>query len=263
MSEHSKHVTKQAHQRHEEKVAQNKPQTDVHHGNEEIQDIEFVEHIVPDTQAWYEKLEHFFDANKKYVYYGLLAIVAPILLYIAYKKFYVAPMEDKAQVAIFRAQQLFEKGDFEKALKGDPATKAKGFENIINNFGPTKAANLSHLYAGICNLKLKKFDAAIDHLEDFKSSDGFLNTMAKGALGDAYSEKKDMDKAISYYKEAAHDNKNSMTTPLNLFKAALATELKGNKEEALELYYEIRNDYPKSAVANQLDKYIVRAGGTL
>lgn len=262
MSEHSKHIKKQAHQRHEEKVALNKPHQESH-ANEEVQDIEFVEHIVPDTQAWYEKLEHFFDSNKKYVYYGLLAIVAPVLFYLAYKKFYVAPMEDKAQVAMFRAQQLFEKGEFEKALKGDPSTKAKGFENIISNFGPTKAANLSHLYAGICNLKLKKFDAAIDHLSDFKSSDGFLNTMAKSALGDAYSEKKDMDKAISSYKDAAGDSKNSMTAPLNLFKAALATELKGDKAAALTLYYQIRNDYPKSSIANQLDKYIVRAGGTL
>lgn len=44
MSEHSKHIKKQAHQRHEEKVALNKPHQESH---EEVQDIEFVEHIVP------------------------------------------------------------------------------------------------------------------------------------------------------------------------------------------------------------------------
>jgi len=35
----------------------------------------------------------------------------------------------------------------------------------------------------------------------------------------------------------------------------------GHKEEALQLYQQIRSEYPESQEAQQVDKYIARLGG--
>lgn len=252
-------TSKHKHQHHPQQHGQPLPsavKSDLH--TEEVDNakpVELVENLVVDTEATYDKIERLFDTNKKYVYGALIAAIIPVLLYLAYKKFYVAPMETKANAAMYKAQENFAKGDYEGSLKD--------FEKVINNYGPTKTANLAHLYAGVCNLKTKKFDKAIEQLEDFNSNDGILNTMALSALGDAYSEKNNMNEAISYYKKAANANKNAMTTPMNLFKAALALETLGKKEEALKLYEQIRNEFPKSSITQQIDKYIVRAGGAI
>ena len=50
-----------------------------------------------------------------------------------------------------------------------------------------------HIYIG-------EFEDAIDYLEDFKSDDIVLSSLAIGCIGDAYLELDDQDKAMSYYK---------------------------------------------------------------
>jgi hypothetical protein len=43
----------------------------------------------------------------------------------------------------------------------------------------------------------------------------------------------------------------------------LAYEDKGQKEDALKAYEQIKTDFPESQEATQIDKFIVRVGGTV
>jgi TolA-binding protein len=83
--------------------------------------------------------------------------------------------------------------------------------------------------------------------------------MAKGAIGDAYLEKGDLSKGAAYYLEAANQDDNDLTSPLFLFKAGQTYELLGNYSEAIRAYERIKEDYPKSSEARNIDKYIGRA----
>ena len=83
--------------------------------------------------------------------------------------------------------------------------------------------------------------------------------MKNGALGDAYAEKGDLDKALSLYKKAASTNPNDALTPYYLKKVGMLQEKQGDYTAAIEQYEAIKTSYPESSDARDIDKYIVRA----
>jgi tetratricopeptide (TPR) repeat protein len=147
------------------------------------------------------------------------------------------------------------------ALNGDGMYP--GFLRIIDDYGMTKAANLSKYYAGVCYLRLGNFDEAIDYLESFKGRDQIVGPMAKGALGDAYLEKNQNDKAVACYTEAAEMNLNDFSTPLFLLKAGWTYEIMAEYDKAVKVYEQIKYDFPSSNEAREIDKYIARAKGMM
>jgi tetratricopeptide (TPR) repeat protein len=146
---------------------------------------------------------------------------------------------------------------FKTALNGDG--QHKGFLYIINNYGGTKSANLAKYYAGVSYLKLGDFNNAVKYLKDFDTDAKQIQLMADGALGDAYSELNKNEDAISAYKKAGSEfEKDEFNSSEYLFRAALLSEKNGNTKQALELYKEVKNKYPKTEKGFQADKYIYR-----
>lgn len=186
---------------------------------------------------------------------GFVAVA--VIGYFAYNNFVVAPKEEKAAEAMYKAEQFFAADSTKKALEGDGATK--GFLSIIKNYGGTKQANLAHYYAGICYLKQGEFNKAIEHLKDFSTNAKQVQLMAYGALGDAFAEAGKKQEAIDSYKKAATtftaDESNSAEY---LFRAALLSETMGKTKEALEMYKEIKTKFSKSEKSTTIDKYISR-----
>ncbi len=217
------------------------------------------EEQIVDIAGSYTKFEHWINENKtmlSVVVGGLFLVVAG---YLGFNKLYLEPKENEAQNQMFVAQKYFEKDSLNLALNGDK--NYPGFLKIIDDYKWTKAANLAQYYAGVILLKQGKFDDAISHLESFSGKDILVSGMALNCLGDAYSEKNDMEKAIDYYKKAAYNHENELTTPIFLKKAGMLLEKTGKKEEAAKLYQEISDKYPKSNEARDIDKYIARAQG--
>ena len=114
-----------------------------------------------------------------------------------------------------------------------------GFIDIIEEYGITKSANLSSYYAGISFLHLGEFDNAIEYLKDFDSGDQTVQSVATGAMGDAYLELGNKKDALSMYLKAAKQRKNEFTSPIYYMKAAQLHESNGEFNKALGLYENI------------------------
>jgi tetratricopeptide (TPR) repeat protein len=205
------------------------------------------------------KSEVFIEKNQKLLTIILGSIAVIVLAYFGFQRFYLMPREKEAQSQMFMAEKYFEQDSLKLALNGDG--NYLGFLQIIDDYSMTKSAKLSHYYAGIILLKDGKFQDAIDHLEKFNIKDEMVAPMAKGAIGDAYMELGKTDKAIEYYIKAADYRKNDFTTPVFLQKAAWAYEESNKKEDALKIYNRIRVEYPRSAEARDVEKYIARLKG--
>ena len=203
------------------------------------------------------KAEKFIENNKMTISIFAVAILLIAGGIWAYKRLYVAPMEKEAYAQMFVAEQYFEKDSFQLALNGDGNNW--GFEKIINEYGPTKAANLASYYSGICYLHLGKFQQAIDALEDFDADDKMITPVAKGAIGDAYAELGNTEKALSFYLEAADAGENDFTSPIFLMKAGELAENLKKYDKAIDSYQKIKKDFPRSNEGRQIDKYIERA----
>ena len=74
------------------------------------------------------KSEAFISDHKKGLLIGTGAVLAVIAAFFLSKEFYFGPREIKASTELAKPQQLFNEGDFEKALKGDKGTP--GFLSI-------------------------------------------------------------------------------------------------------------------------------------
>jgi len=198
--------------------------------------------------------EFFFEKNAKLISIIFGAAVVVALLLLATHRFYTIPHETKAKEQIFTAEQYFEKDSFNLALNGDG--NYPGALDIIDNYGRTPAGNLAKYYAGISYLHLGKYKEAISYLEDFKTNDLLLKPISTGAIGDAYAELGNKDKALKYYEEAADMKSNAFTTPIYLLKEGRMLESMGNKEKALATYQIIKDKYGDSNEGRMADKYI-------
>jgi tetratricopeptide (TPR) repeat protein len=203
----------------------------------------------------------FIQENKKSLLVIGGTIVGLILLFFAYQKFYLAPRETEAVNQMFKAQQYWEQKDWDKAIKGDG--NFPGFEKIISEYDNTKSANLAYYYLGIAYLNKGEYQKAAENLTNYSGSDPILAPEALGAAGDAYVELKNYDDAITFYKKAAAKGDNLFAAPIYLKKLGLVYEEQKDFKSAVDAYKKIKNDYPESATATNIDMYIVRAEGKL
>lgn len=208
------------------------------------------------------KTEEWVARNQK-VIFAIVAVIALVTVsYVLYQKFVAQPKEEEAANEIFEAQQNFQKAVdgtksdslFNLSLKGSEGKF--GFIDIANKYSGTDAGNLANYYAGIAYLNTGKYDEAIASLEKFKSDDEILSVLAIGAIGDAYSQKKQNKEALDKYVKASGMNTNDFTTPRFLLKAGQTCLALGNKADALKYFTDIKEKYESTPEASGIDALI-------
>ena len=224
--------------------------------NEQIQDSP-LEQVL-------NKQEAFLLKYKKVIVGGVAAVLIIVAAVICYNNFYAQPREDKASTALAKAQKIFATGEYDKAIKGDKGVQ--GFLAIADEFGGTDAANLAHLYAGICYAHTEKWQDAVNELDKFSThDDAIISPASQMALGDAYANTNNIDKAIDCFKKAAKladaaaaDNANISISATALIKAGRLLESQNKADEALKIYQDVKAKYVNSNAAQDIDKYIER-----
>lgn len=202
------------------------------------------------------KTEQYIEDNQKSLTIIVLAIIIIVGGYLAYQKFYVKPLEEEALKEMFVAEQYFAKDSFNLAINGDG--NYPGFLDIANDYSVTKAGNLANYYIGISYLNLGQFEDAIEYLDEFDSDDEMLAPIAKGAMGDAYLELGNDQKAASFYEKAISISNNDFTTPIYLLKAGEVYEKLNENEKAIKAYERIEKEFSKSREFRKAEKYKAR-----
>jgi tetratricopeptide (TPR) repeat protein len=202
------------------------------------------------------RTEQFIEDNQKIITYIVGAIILVVAAYLGFNKFYLQPREKEALSQMFMAVDYFEKDSFNLAVNGDG--NYLGFLDIMDDYGITKSANRAKYYTGISYLHLGQYEDALEYLNDFKTDDLLLGPITEGAKGDAYLELGENDKALSQYKKAYELTDNELTTPVYMMKAANLLESMDELEDALAIYKDIKEKYPKSNEGTQADRYIAR-----
>lgn len=207
------------------------------------------------------KTESFINDNKKSL--GIIGgtLIVVVLAYFGYNQFIVKPQEQSAQEEMFMAEQYFSQDSLNLAINGDGSYP--GLTEIADNYGSTPSGNLSNYYLGMSLLKKGEFDKAIEALKNYDAEDDITGSLALGGIAAAYAEKNELDEALNYYKKAADWDKNDFTRPLFLMRQAFILEQKKDYQAAIDLYNQIKSDYPFSSEARDIEKYIGRAEANL
>jgi len=208
------------------------------------------------------KTEDWVAKNQKIIIGVVGAITLVTVGYFAYQKFIANPKQEEAASEMFVAQSNFEKATngvasdslYKLSLNGSEGKF--GFVKIADEYSGTDAGNLANYYAGIAYLNISKYDEAITYLNKFNSDDLILSALAKGAIGDAYSQKNQPEEALEFYLKAVQANKNDFTTPRFLMKAGKVALALGKKEEALKYFTDIKDDFDNAPEAATVDGLI-------
>ncbi len=200
------------------------------------------------------KTEQFYNENKKTIWGCIIAAAVIALGVLAYNQFFLKPKVAEAQEQAYPAEAAFRAGNFELALNGDGNNY--GFAQVIDEYG-SKAGKAMPFYAGVCALQLKDYEAAVDYLKKYKGKDPILAARAQACLGDALAGLERYEEAAAQFEKAAGVSDNMFAAGY-LLKAAVTYEELGANDKALALYETIKDKYPQSMEAYDIDKYINR-----
>ncbi len=205
-----------------------------------------------------ETLTVFYEKNKKTLSTVATVVVVVLAGYFGYTKLYKGPAEEKASTALSFPQLYLGADSVNMALNGDG--KNLGFTKITKKYSGTAAGNLAYYYEGVCYLKMGDYANAIKSLKEFNGKGTMVSNIANGLLGQAYMESGDNAKAIDAFKKATEDKDDAMVTPMYLYDLGLAYEATNNANEAKAAFKRIRDEYPKSVHARDIDKELARLG---
>ena len=114
-----------------------------------------------------------------------------------------------------------------------------------------------NFYAGVCELQLGNWESAIKYLQAYNGKDAILAARAQACIGDAYVGLEDYQKALGCFEKAAATIDNMFAAGY-LLKAGAVAEKLGQNDKALSYYEQIKDQYPQSMEAYDIDKYIGR-----
>lgn len=202
--------------------------------------------------------EHFIEKYQKQLLIGIGIVVVIVCGYLAYDNFYVKPKTNDALVALFRGEEYQRMGKDSLAIHGD-GNGYIGFEAIINEYGSTKPGKLAKLYAGISYANMGKYEQALTYLKDYSGSDELISHLVNGTIGDCLDNTGKVEEAIPYFIKAAEGADNEAQSPIFYKKAGLAYRDLGKYDKVIEMFTIIKNDYMRSPIAMEADKYIEEA----
>ena len=206
----------------------------------------------PAQEQQVTKTEAFFEKNKKAIIIAVVAIIVIVVGAILFNNYYLEPRANEASTELAKSQELFDQQQYDKALVG--------FQKVASDYSSTDAGNLAQLYIGLCQAQQGKWQEAVNALESFSSKgDQMISPAAEGALGNAYANLKQLDKAVDHLKKAAEMADNNSLSPTFLIQAGEILESQGKKDEALKLYQKVKEKYFNSMQYQSIDAYIERA----
>ena len=198
-------------------------------------------------------------------YNRIILIVGAVIIvlgggYLAYKYLYQQPQEAKAIDAMSKAEDYYRVDSFKVALSGDGINP--GFAKIVDKYGGTETGNTAKYYAGVSALKIGDYAKAVKYLSDFSTDAKQIQARAYKLLGDAYAEQGKNKEALENYKKAAHyfEDDDSNASEYLFMAAYFADRVLKNQKEAIDLFKELKQKYPRTERGFEADKYLAQLG---
>ena len=200
----------------------------------------------------------FYEVNKKKIFIvaGVIALVGVLLGLYFYKS---RISNEEASTALGKIYSYYDQASsdpnsYNVAINGIPERKVEGLKSIVDKYGSTPSGEVARIYLGNAYYATGNVDEAMKMFESFSSSDPTLTAAALAGQGACYESKQNFEQAASMFEKAG--GMQTLSGAEYLQSAARCYGLKGDKAKALELCKKIKKDYPKSAQAREIDRYL-------
>jgi tetratricopeptide (TPR) repeat protein len=212
------------------------------------------------TEVVLAKAKDFWEKYSKLLMIASVAIIVAVGGYYIYQNYFKKPKEVKAADVLFKAEDYYRMDSVNLALNGDG--QYLGFLKVIDKYSGTDAANLANFYAGSCYIKLNENEKAIKSLKKFSGDSKPIQARAYKLIADAYADMGKNADALEYYKKAGHyfEKDEANSAEYLFFAAYLADKVIKDPKEAIALYKEIKEKFPRTNQAQDVDNYLAQLG---
>ena len=203
----------------------------------------------------YSRFMEYFEENRNIVFGILGGAVLLVIMGFGYG-FFKDQQENQAQQVLSRAVRLYEANDWRMALDGNETTT--GLLEVIDEYSGTKAGNLAIYYTADAYLKLGEHEEALKYFNRFKHSADALGAGAYAGQATIHEDMGEHEKAAESYKDAALIFESDFTSARYLENAGRNFEMAGKYNDAIAMYEMIREDFPDSEQAQDVDLFLAR-----
>ena len=197
------------------------------------------------------KAEAFIAKNNKKIAGGLVAVAVIVIGFLSIRSCNDAKIAESQEAFTFTGNSAY--------MAVDSLSNAEALADLeayIAEYG-NKAVGIAAFQAGVAAFELKDYNKAIEYFEQYEGEDEIYNARALACIADCYIELGNYEKALQYYSDAVAAADNDFASEY-AFRAGLVAEKLGNNEQALSFFNVIKNQYPSSPRAMEVEKYISR-----
>lgn len=205
--------------------------------------------------TFYTRFLDFFEDNRGLVF-GILGAIALLVVMSFGYGIFKDHKEGQAQEALAGAVRLYEAGNYSGAIDG--ADGVTGLVGVADQFGSTKAGNLAQYYAADAYYKLGDNESALKFFRSFDKGDDALGAAAYAGEAAINESNGDYSEAGDLYERAALAYESEFTSGRYLQSAGRNYELAGDFANARAAYELIKNQFPESTQANDVDMLLAR-----
>lgn len=163
----------------------------------------------------------------------------------------------KANEQMAPAIRYFEANIDTLAMNGDGQNY--GFLDLSKRYKSTPAGNLANYYLSVIYYRQKNVDKGLEYAEKFKVGENLVSSVALSLRGYGYEEQSKFDKAAKAYEEAAQTPaENEHTSPFFYLAAARNYESAGKSSKALDIYKNLKANYPETEEGAKAERYLGR-----
>jgi len=201
----------------------------------------------------YFEVQNWFGLNRKRmgsVLFGVAIAVAAVWFY--YNNLNNQNLSATADLG--KVMKYYDEGRYEVAINGAPQANVRGLQQIVDDYGSTRAGEISKLYLGNSYFALRNYDKALQYYGDADIADGSLQASALAGIAACYEAMGNHSEAAKQFEKAANKDSENYHTAENLYHAAKNYILADNKEKASQLLKRLAQDFPTSTYTRESER---------
>lgn len=181
----------------------------------------------------------------------IVVLLIVVFIYISNRK----AKNEEAETKLSAVITLYQQGKYQEAVNGDQGAGITGLNEIVAEYGGTKAGQNAKFFLANCQYSLRDYDNALKNYEDYSGDNELVKASCLSGEAAVYEIKGDLKKAAEYYEKAVNVNKQLIINQENLFNALRIYAQLNDKESATRIYKQLKDDYPKSKYVTEAKRY--------
>ena len=207
--------------------------------------------------TYYSKALEYYDDNKNQVVIALGVVIA-VIAAIVYLSSTAQTEDIEASAELAKVAPLFESGNYQAAIDGNPAGNIPSLQQVATKYSGTEQGELARLYLAHSYYFMGDYDNAMKNYDDYSGDNTLFKAAALAGKASIHEVREEYSKAAKLFKDAAYLYQNNPSNSQYLLNAAINYLKSKDFGDAKNLLEKIKEDYPNSPAAREVDRYLAR-----